>query len=117
MQFSVISAGLISALVGTSAAATLDLRPLAPKALSARTVLDECTEANDCCISTRGACTRQSINWAENYLQCPFIKLCPDLGVPWVPTAAPSLPSGVADAPANKLEGGGGWDSRLFLTT
>ncbi|KAF6832608.1 hypothetical protein CMUS01_06861 [Colletotrichum musicola] len=105
MQFSLITAGLISALVGTSAAAKLDLRPAAPQALRPR-VIDECTEANDCCISTRGACTRQSINWAENYLQCPFIKLCPDFGVPWVPTAVPSLPSGVADAPVNEVDGG-----------
>ncbi|KAF9874690.1 hypothetical protein CkaCkLH20_07827 [Colletotrichum karsti] len=83
MQFNLLITGLISALVSTSAAATLDLRATAPKALAARTVIDECTEANDCCISTRGACTRQAFNWAENYLTCPFIKLCPDLGVPW----------------------------------
>ncbi|KAL0930592.1 uncharacterized protein CTRU02_214667 [Colletotrichum truncatum] len=83
MHFSVAVTGLISALISTSAAATLDLRATAPKALSARTVIEECTAANDCCISTKGACTRQAFNWAENYLTCPFIKLCPDQGVPW----------------------------------
>lgn len=47
MQFSIIITGLVSALVGTSAAATLDLRRDAPKALAARTVIDEVSPSDE----------------------------------------------------------------------
>ncbi|WYZ43586.1 hypothetical protein EsH8_VII_000022 [Colletotrichum jinshuiense] len=83
MQLSFVITTVITALIGTSTAATLDLRAAASKAIVARGVLDECIPSNDCCISTRGACTRQAFNFLENYLVCPRIKICPDYGVPW----------------------------------
>ncbi|KAF6834425.1 hypothetical protein CMUS01_06162 [Colletotrichum musicola] len=46
-------------------------------------VIEECVPENDCCISTRGACTRQAFTFIKNYLACPRIKPCPDYGVSW----------------------------------
>ncbi|KAF6813534.1 hypothetical protein CSOJ01_04556 [Colletotrichum sojae] len=56
---------------------------LALFAAVASPVTATCDATNDCCISTRGACRRQSKDWTEKYIACPMIKLCPDEGVSW----------------------------------
>ncbi|KAI8938158.1 hypothetical protein NX059_005824 [Plenodomus lindquistii] len=73
MQLSPLLTGLLSALMMSNAviAAGYDSR-----------VVSECTAENDCCFSTKGACERQSAIYIEQYVVCPRLKYCPDLGVP-----------------------------------